>query len=87
MAEVHKKSNLTSIFFVISAVIAALFIGFVGGEFVNISRQTKQEYQTIMEESQRDDDEKDMVSENSSSKKSSNTSTKADSPVVDAKKK
>lgn len=87
MAEVHKKSNLTSIFFVISAVIAALFIGFVGGEFVNISRQTKQEYQTIMEESQRDNDEKDMVSENSSSKKSSNTSTKADSPVVDAKKK
>lgn len=55
LAEVHKRSNLTSVFFVISAVIASLFIGFVGGEFVNINRQTKQEYQSIVKEQQKDE--------------------------------
>lgn len=77
MAEVHKKSNLTSLFFVISAVIASLCIGFLGGEFVNVSRQTKQEYQTIVNESKREETNRtvsDNISKNET-KKSTEKST------------
>lgn len=62
LTKVHNRSSLHSVFFMISAVIAALFVGFVGGEFVSIDRQTKSEYRAIVE-----DHEKQMenASENS----------------------
>lgn len=53
LASVHKRNSLNSVFFVVSAVIAALFIGFVGGEFVSLSRQTKSEYRSIVEDHQK----------------------------------
>lgn len=53
MASVHKRNNINSVFFVVAAVVAALCIGFVGGEFISISRQTKSEYRAIVEDHQK----------------------------------
>ena len=47
MVEVHKRNNLVSIFFVIAAIIAAVSIGFIGGEYVNSVRNVKQQTQAI----------------------------------------
>lgn len=50
----HARSNRISIFLMVAAVIAALAIGFVGGEFVNSNRQVKmyqqQMYQQMLPE-------------------------------------
>ena len=58
----HSRNNRMSIFLMIAVAIAALFIGFVGGEFASSSRQVKmyaqQSYQKMMEESNLDAAEK-----------------------------
>lgn len=47
VVEVHKRNNIISVFLVIAAIIAALSIGFIGGEFVNSSRNVKQQTEAI----------------------------------------
>ena len=51
VVEVHKKNNIISTFLVVAAVIAAVAIGFIGGEYVNSSRSVKQQTQAIPQSS------------------------------------
>lgn len=51
VVEVHKKNNIISTFLVVAAVIAAVAIGFIGGEYVNSSRSVKQQTQAIQQSS------------------------------------
>lgn len=48
---VHKRSNLMSVFFIVAAVIAALTIGFIGGEYTNTNRMVKQNQSLLMQQS------------------------------------
>lgn len=57
--EVHRRSNLLSVFLLVACVIAALTIGFIGGEYINTQRRTALEQQKILEEYQQDADTSD----------------------------
>ena len=48
--EVHKRSNLLSVFIVIAVMIVSLAIGFIGGEYVNINRKSQQKQAQMIEE-------------------------------------
>lgn len=50
MMDVHKRSNLISGFLVVAAVIAALAIGFIGGEYMNVSNNVREEQSRIISE-------------------------------------
>lgn len=49
LVEVHKKSNLIATFFVIASIIAAIAIGYIGGEYVNSSRYVKQQINAMQQ--------------------------------------
>ena len=50
--ELHKRSNLTSTFLLIAGIIAALAIGFIGGEYINVSNNVKKEQAQIISQYQ-----------------------------------
>ena len=56
LIEVHRRSNLISVFLLIAGVIAALAIGFIGGEYINTQRHTALEQQKILDDFQQSDD-------------------------------
>lgn len=45
LMEVHRRSNMFSTFLIIAVAIAALAIGFIGGEYINVSQRTAMERQ------------------------------------------
>ena len=49
LMEVHRRSNLISIFLIIAVAIATLAIGFIGGEYINTQHRTSMEQQQIMD--------------------------------------
>lgn len=52
VVDVHKSNNKIATFCVIAAVIAALAIGFIGGEFTNSKRNVKEQLQQIQQQQQ-----------------------------------
>ena len=50
LMEVHRRSNLISIFLIIAVAIATLAIGFIGGEYINTQHRTAMEQQQIIDE-------------------------------------
>lgn len=52
LMEVHRRSNLVSTFLMIAVGVAALAIGFIGGEYINTQRRTALEQQQILNEYQ-----------------------------------
>lgn len=52
VVDLHKRNNRVATFFVIAAVIAAVAIGFIGGEFANSKRNVNQQLQTIQQQYQ-----------------------------------
>ena len=48
LMEVHRRSNLVSTFLIIAIAIAAVAIGFIGGEYINTQRRTALEQQQIL---------------------------------------
>lgn len=52
VVDLHKRNNRIATFFVIAAVIAAVAIGFIGGEFTNSKRNVNQQLQTIQQQYQ-----------------------------------
>jgi hypothetical protein len=50
LMEVHRRSNLISIFLIIAVAIATLAIGFIGGEYINTQHRTAMEQQQIIED-------------------------------------
>ena len=48
--ESHRKANTLYIFLIIAALIAALAIGFIGGEYLNISRKTADQESQMLED-------------------------------------
>lgn len=67
LMEVHRKSNLVSVFLLIAVAIAMAAIGFIGGEYINTQNRTALEQQRILSEytddSEEDKDEVPAVSE------------------------
>lgn len=49
LMEVHRRSNLVSIFLIIAVAIATLAIGFIGGEYINTQHRTAMEQQSVMD--------------------------------------
>ena len=54
LMEVHRRSNLVSTFLIIAIAIAAVAIGFIGGEYINTQRRTALEQQQILNGYQND---------------------------------
>lgn len=52
VVDLHKRNNRVATFFVIAAVIAAVAIGFIGGEFANSKHNVNQQLQTIQQQYQ-----------------------------------
>ena len=57
MMEVHKRSNLVSGFLVIAGLIAALAIGFIGGEYINVNNNAKRQQAQMIEDWERQHDD------------------------------
>lgn len=49
LMEVHRRSNMVSTFFIIAVAIAALAIGFIGGEYINTAQRTAIEKQAVVD--------------------------------------
>lgn len=54
IVEVHRRSNLLGVFVMVASIIAALAIGYIGGEFVNTQRRVALEQQKIFDEADLD---------------------------------
>lgn len=52
IVDLHKRNNRIATFLAIAAVIAAISIGFIGGEFANSKRNVNQQLQTIQQQYQ-----------------------------------
>ena len=52
VVDLHKRNNRIATFFVIATVIAAVAIGFIGGEFTNSKRNVNQQLQAIQQQYQ-----------------------------------
>lgn len=50
MEEVHKRNSLLATFLIIAITIAAISIGFIGGEYVSSSRQTNMDYESLLQD-------------------------------------